>query len=81
MYDSTHYEMGSTTKALTYRPSRMVEATIPTIGIVGLSFTGQHGDRRPGGRYQLLYDALGNQEVMTKTMTHQIVPISRKLLL
>jgi hypothetical protein len=39
----------------------------PTIGIMALGSSSPQGDRRPGGGYQLQYDASGNQEVMTKT--------------
>jgi len=45
-----------------------VEATTPTIGVMALSSFSQQGDRRPGGGYQLLYDAPRNQEAVTKAM-------------
>ena len=40
-----------------------------TIGIVALNSSSQQDDRRPGETYQLPYDALKNQEAMTKTTT------------
>jgi hypothetical protein len=43
--------------------------TIPTIGIVAPRFSRQRGDQRPRSGHQLLYNALGNQETMTKTTT------------
>ena len=58
--------MGSTTRALTRRPSRLEGTTIPATGIVAPHSPRQQVNPRLGDGHQLLYDAPGNQETMTK---------------
>ena len=61
LWDGIHDE------SLDLEAIQISEATTPTIGIVALSSSSQSGIDDHGAGYQLLYDVLGNQEMMTKT--------------
>jgi len=68
MFDSTHYGMGSTTKALTWRTSRPVGATTSGLGIVATNSTNNRTINDLGAATNSCLTPPNDQEVMKKAM-------------